>query len=408
MKNPVLLLVMGFLFVSFLEASLNFENAFAQEPTADCEGTLRAWRMDPRIGPQVADQYYCPHRDRLPVLRQKKSPTTPRRVTPQSRRRTINWPALEAKYFAEADQKGLTQIWISSGPGGKKRYYRKENGNWVRISEAEAKHTTPEDQRKKERWAKEEMVRKKLLKKRQKELEREKELFELGKSDLLKTLKGARGEQGLGLKPAAKEKQIETLQTWKSLNDAVYWALSAAEKARNGAYGEASKYSEWSAQAKAGITSGYPEIDIPIPDVPRPAEANPQVKLYNLVIEETTKLIPVFQRTDKEIMELTERKKNTEERIAQKRKEIEELKKEPPAPLKEEGKKKGRALEEAEAYLKDVLEKTRDGLNDGLNSEISERADAEYELNVINQAYTTVQREPERAEEFLNILGTRR
>lgn len=153
-----------------------------------------------------------------------------------------------------------------------------------------------------------------------------------------------------------------------------------------------------------GITSGYPEVDIPIPDVPRPTEANSQVKLYNLLVEETNKLIPVFQRNDKKIIELTELKKTTEEQIVQKRKEIEELEKKPPAPLKEEEKKKGRALEEAKAYLKDVLEKT----GDELNSEISEKADAEYELNMINQAYTTVQKEPERAEEFLEILETGR
>ena len=69
MKNRILLLVVCFLFVSFLEASLNFENAFAQEPTIDCEGTLRAWRMDHNIGPAIADQYYCPHPHRSPVLK---------------------------------------------------------------------------------------------------------------------------------------------------------------------------------------------------------------------------------------------------------------------------------------------------------------------------------------------------
>jgi len=76
MKNRILLLVVCSLFVFFLEASLNFENAFAQEPTIDCEGTLRAWRMDPNIGPAIADQYYCPHRCGYPVLRPKKSPTS--------------------------------------------------------------------------------------------------------------------------------------------------------------------------------------------------------------------------------------------------------------------------------------------------------------------------------------------
>lgn len=53
-------------------------------------------------------------------------------------------------------------------------------------------------------------------------------------------------------------------------------------------------------------------------------------------------------------------------------------------------------------------EKVRDGLNDELNSAISERANAEYKLNVINQAYTTVQKEPERVGEFLRLLETSR
>ncbi len=141
--------------------------------------------------------------------------------------------------------------------------------------------------------------------------------------------------------------------------------------------------------------------------MPAPADANTQVKLYNLVIEETTKLIPGFERTDKKIMELTELKKKAEEQIAQKRKEIEELKKEPPAPLKEEGKKKGRVLEEGEALLKDAMRIDKE-ISEELNEAISERADAEYKLNIINQAYTTVQKEPERAEKFLKILGTSR
>ena len=124
--------------------------------------------------------------------------TTP---SPTPKTPTINWSALEAKYFAEADQKGWTNIRIEFGP--EKRYYKKENGNWVRTN---AEHRTPEEQRKdqqkKERRAKEEKERKRLLKKRQRELEREKELFELGKSNLQKTLKGAGGEQELALKPA--------------------------------------------------------------------------------------------------------------------------------------------------------------------------------------------------------------
>lgn len=241
---------------------------------------------------------------------------------------------------------------------------------------------------------------------KERELARQRE-FERGKSDLLKTLKDAGGKQELGLKPAAKEKQIETLQTWKQLNNRVYWALAAAEEALNGAYEKASEYSKWSTQAKSGITSGYPEVDIPIPDVPAPAEANTQVKLYNLLVEETNKLIPVFQRTDKKIVDLTKLKKITEERIAQKRKEIEELEKKPPAPLKEEEEKKGRALEEAKALLKSVMKVDKE-ISDELDGAISERANAEYKLNVIDQAYTTVQKEPGRAEEFLKVLETSR
>ncbi len=53
-------------------------------------------------------------------------------------------------------------------------------------------------------------------------------------------------------------------------------------------------------------------------------------------------------------------------------------------------------------------EKVRDELNDELDEAISERPNAEYELNVINQAYTTVQKEPGRAEKFLKILETSR
>lgn len=63
-----------------------------------------------------------------------------------------------------------------------------------------------------QRWAEEEILRKKLQRKRQKELEREKKLFELGKSKLLNKLerlgssqppglKGAGGQEGLALKP---------------------------------------------------------------------------------------------------------------------------------------------------------------------------------------------------------------
>ena len=148
MKNPVFLLVICSLLVFFLELSLNFENALAQEPRIVCEATLKAWRMDPSLGPEFADQYYCPHRYGYPVFRPSPGPWIPTLEIP-----TIDWPALE-------------------------------------------------EQRNKETWAREEMLRKRMLMTRQKELEREKELFELGKSKLLNTLKEVGPSQPPGLKRA--------------------------------------------------------------------------------------------------------------------------------------------------------------------------------------------------------------
>lgn len=80
-----------------------------------------------------------------------------------------------------------------------------------------------------QRWAEEEILRKKLERKRQIELEREKKLFELGKSKLLNKLKGlgssqppglkgAGGQEGLALKPPPIE-QVFTDELTGELTD---------------------------------------------------------------------------------------------------------------------------------------------------------------------------------------------
>ena len=214
MKNSILALVVCSLLV-FFTADIALADWYIQFD-AKASQMFRRHGVDTKWGPFATKEqcqaylksrcWYERHHSCCVGYDTPSSTTWSPTPTPAPRAPIINWPALEAKYFAEADQKGWTNIRIEFGP--EKRYYKKENGNWVRTN---AEHRTPEEQRKdqqrKGRRVKEEIIRKKLLKKRQRELEREKELFELGKSKLLKTLKGAGGEQELALKPAPIEQE---------------------------------------------------------------------------------------------------------------------------------------------------------------------------------------------------------
>lgn len=250
---------------------------------------------------------------------------------------------------------------------------------------------------------------------RERELERQRE-FDLGKRGLLKTLKrgsasqpprlkGPRDQQGVALKPAYNERQIETLQALKQLHSSAYWALSAAEKAREGVYEVASEYSEYSAQAKNGsITPGYPEIDFAIPEVPPPVHANPQFKLYNVLIEKTTKLIPQFQKTDQKIENLRKQREKARGDIAQKRQEIKELeRKVAVSPKRDEKTKSKKALDLAKQALKEAEDLEKE-LGKDLEEEKSERKKTEEAVSVYQQIYNAVQDQPERAKGFLEIM----
>lgn len=98
---------------------------------------------------------------------------------------------------------------------------------------------TPQEE---QTWAEEEMLRKKLQRKRQKELEREKELFELGKSELLNKLerlgssqppglKGAGGQEGLALKPPPIE-QVFTDELTDELVDSLVDKITKSKWAK--------------------------------------------------------------------------------------------------------------------------------------------------------------------------------
>lgn len=219
------------------------------------------------------------------------------------------------------------------------------------------------------------------------------------------------GTQSIGLKTydaAAKEKTIKAI---KELNCSAYWAVASLkaldsknEVATNleDKYTLARKYGEYSAMAKEGKTvAGCPEANTKgVPDVPPPVDANPQVKLYRYIINQTETLVPDIMETRQKIDVTNNRMSKIEKDITVKRLEIKQIDKKPPSIKKEDDKKK---VQEDRDELLEMAKSVKEEVNQ-LSAEAGKQSE---KITGLQTAYDNAQANPERAEDLLKGLGAK-
>ena len=323
MKNRILLLVVCFLFVSFLEASLNFENAFAQEPTIDCEGTLRAWRMDPNIGPAIADQYYCPHPYGSPVLRPKKSPTS---AVPWSTTAPAGGFKSSEQFAAQALGSllgSLMQNLFAPPPQVDTSYQeqlRKQQTEAAKIKEKELKR-----QKSLRQW--QELQEKKAAERAEKEKQRREllakmETFGSEEPLVMESTSGGKLEPFKWEKPEAEELELQalgtgrydtsTLSEWQRLLCAAHFSNEALIAIKNGDEVRARYLNE---QAEKVSSGQMIELECKFPVLPQPSEpekAESKMAAYVNLLGKVQKDIKTLQDIEIKIKETEVKKKQAE------------------------------------------------------------------------------------------------
>ena len=224
-------------------------------------------------------------------------------------------------------------------------------------------------------------------------------------------LKGSGNSQSIGLKTydaAAKEKTIKAI---KELNCSAYWGLNSAKVALDGKnevtnnlddkYTLARKYGEYSAMAKDGKTvSGCPEVKISVPDVPPPMEVNPQIQLYNYIIQQTRILVPDIIEIQQKIEDTKQRLKNIKKDIADKRQETKQLDKKIITTKNEEAKDRLIAEKEEIDIEQDELTKQAREVEKEA-TQLNTKADKQGKTVVdLQKIYDDVRTNPERAKEL--------
>jgi hypothetical protein len=226
---------------------------------------------------------------------------------------------------------------------------------------------------------------------------------------------GSGNSQSIGLKPydtAAKEKTIKAL---KELNGSVYWGLKAASaaldakdevtKTLDDKWADARKYAENSGMAMSGtFVPGSPEFEVRVPDVPPPVEANPQIQLYNYIVQQTKILVPDIIETQKAIEKTKQSSGNIKKDIADNRNETEQLVEKLLTTKNEEEKDKLKATyEEKNKEYDELTAQAKQA--DKEAGELDKKADKQRENYAdLQKSNDAVQANPERAQEILKNL----
>jgi|GEM_PF-2061305 len=196
--------------------------------------------------------------------------------------------------------------------------------------------------------------------------------------------------------PALKERTVKAI---KQLNCSAYWALNAVSAAEKDDYDTARRYGEFSAQAKGGNTaSGCPEIKVYVPDMPPPLEANPQIQLYNHILQQVEMLVPAIIETQKKILDTKTQLEKKESEITIKKAEINTLDKRINHPRYKQEillAKKETAEKELDELTKMAMALEKDAVL--LNKNADEQRRKQSDLQGM---YQSVSANPQRAEEL--------
>jgi hypothetical protein len=269
----------------------------------------------------------------------------------------------------------------------------------------------------------------------QKQLDEQKEQqsraeFEQGKKEMLTRFKGGSGGGGLSLKGsggrlvlkssnAPATKQSDAI---KDLRNSAFWSLEAAGSASSGDYETAKDFADFPDQEGG-------DVPLPsVPDVPAPVPANPQARVYTLLIKEANQTTSELKLINTNFKQAKEKKKKLEEKIDLQKIKIKELKQKT-AELKQkesecEEKDKQEAvdglsteaqalhkkqeeidalIDAAQALLDEAKEEDKEASKE-IGSLTSKRKEQEDNLAKLEQKFEEVNKHPERAENILEKL----
>jgi len=212
--------------------------------------------------------------------------------------------------------------------------------------------------------------------------------------------------QNLGLKPSFGVEREQTVKRIKELNCSAFWgieALNEALKIRNDVtrnledeYTLTRQYAGFSAAAKGGKSvQGCPEVKISVPDVPPPLASNPQIILYDQLIEQEQELLTNVIDTNRTIRVTAKRITEAEQETKSKVEELVRMSHKPNTAKNRAEKRK------AEAELTELMEIALQAQREA--NELKETADEQR--NKVAELQTTfdiVSKDPDQAKNFLN------
>ncbi len=227
------------------------------------------------------------------------------------------------------------------------------------------------------------------------------------------TILGIRGnpEGDLQIRDLAPDRQTRNIPTpWKQLHCATSIGQGAVSAGRNGNVEEVRYLGEETIKALNGDPLGV-QCPANVPDPPRPygqsqLRQHPPalVQLYKLLIKSTEEQVARISKTQKVTPQLTEKRKQAETKVEEKKQELEQLRQKPGDPKKpEEVREKKSAMAEALAALKAAQAALAEA-DKAVRDANKEAEQANQALNRNKDMFDKAQANPDRAAELLTQL----
>jgi hypothetical protein len=217
---------------------------------------------------------------------------------------------------------------------------------------------------------------------------------------------GASGNSTLGLKPSSNIIREQTIKRLKELNCSAFWGIQALNEAleiRNQVtpnledeYTRTRQYAGFSAAAKGGKSvQGCPEVKISVPDVPPPLASNPQIVLYDQLIEQEQELLTNIIDTNRTMRITAKWITEAEQETKSKVQELVRMSHKPNTPKNRAEKKKG------EAELTELMELALQAQREA--NELKQTADEQRnKVAELQTKLDVVSKDPDQAKNFLN------
>ena len=184
----------------------------------------------------------------------------------------------------------------------------------------------------------------------------------------------------------------------KDLRNSVYWSLKAAGAISNNDHEAASEFADF--PNREGGDVQFPSV----PDVPSPAFADPQVRLYQFLIKEVNQTTSELKVIDTNLKQAKEEKRKSEGKIEFQKIKIKELKQKKSERKKENNQEEIDALiAAAQAAEDEAIEEVKEA-EKNLVSLNEQKKEKEENLNNLQQGFDTAEEHPEQAGKVLKNL----